>query len=342
MKEQIAELHKLATLCEEQGWGEAASKANLAAARLDTLIEQGKPPAAWQEDELASLTKGIESAKETTDKAGAEAACEVLALAASSAVEITQLRETTAEKMKHWNEQMEDAKEKVSRAKKNAEQSIRDKIRRLGEVAEHNCRAELQDVREGAQTAQRVNEDWERLQEDSARWRREVDDLMTKLRKHEEDAQGLVKLAATSGIAGAFTRKEKEIAKDWMGRWVWPVIGLAAAFSAVILVWALASQATTATSWEQIAAGFLYRGVAVVFLGGIALFAGKQHLQWHRNRESYGHKWAVTASMKAFADELDQQGEGSEEKKAFIRGVCSVVCEHPAVAGRNPREEKKA
>lgn len=163
--------------------------------------------------------------------------------------------------------------------------------------------------------------------------------MIEKMKETKRDAEVILGLAEAAGVSRAFTEKEKRVSKDRAGRIIWPITAGVAAVGAVGVALDILGSTEELTSGYELAWQLVGKATAIGILIAVARYAGKQHERWRKTYENYGHKRAVSGSLKAFSEELGRQGT-EDEKNEFVRQALMAITEHPETAGTVEGEKK--
>ena len=198
---------------------------------------------------------------------------------------------------------------------------------------------QIEAIKEGSNLAKRVSDAWKERQEEAERSRKRTLSMIEKMEETRRDAEVILGLAEAAGVSRAFTEKEKRVSKDRAGRIIWPITAGVAALGAVGVALDILGSTEELISGYELAWQLVGKATAIGILIAVARYAGKQHERWRKTYENYGHKRAVSGSLKAFSEELDRQGT-KDEKNEFVRQALMAITEHPETAGTVEGEKK--
>lgn len=265
--------------------------------------------------------------------------------------EISEALETAEELRNNWqqrNEETEEVLEKLNRTLQRTEETQATAEQWKGEIAQLRDQArvdeeergeQIEAIKEGSNLAKRVSDAWKERQEEAEKSRERTLSIIEKMEETRRDAEAILGLAEAAGVSRAFTEKEKRVSEDRAGRIIWPITAGVAALSAAGVALDILGSTEELTSGYEFAWQLVGKATAIGILIAVARYAGKQHERWRKTYENYGHKRAVSGSLKAFSEELDRQGT-EEEKNEFVRHALMAITEHPETAGTVEGEKK--
>ena len=258
--------------------------------------------------------------------------------------EIGEALETAEGLRNSWQQRNEETKEilaKLNSTLQHAEGAQATAEQWRGEIAQLRDQArqdeeergeQIEAIKEGSSLAKRASGAWKERQEEAEKSQERTLSIIEEMEETRREAERILGLAEAAGVSKAFTEKEKRVSEDRAGRMIWPIIAGVAAVGAVGVALDMLGSMEELTSGYGFAWQLVGKATAIGILISVARYAGKQHERWRKTYENYGHKRAVSGSLKAFSEELDRQGT-EDEKHEFVRQALMAITEHPETAG---------